>query len=123
MLILALDASGVGAFVAAVRDAALDNLDYSLASHAQGALVRLDPYNRLERRILGLIDASAGQVMAAESSFVRLLREEPEDAELHLWVEANRLRRFQPFAVTQGYGSPPDRQLKRLRLRAARAAA
>jgi hypothetical protein len=100
--------------VARIRDAALDNLDYDLAGAAQQQLVTLSHNAHLERRILGTIQASAGRVAAAEQLLSACLDEHPGDEWLRQEVLANRERRFAPFALVKGYGSPRDRQLKRL---------
>ena len=110
--------------VARVRDTALDNLDYDLASRAQGLAVRLRPDSRLERVILGTIDASAGRRNAAEQDFLAALdlkqetASEADTADTLARLEALRSACFQPFAVRQGYGSPKGRQARRLRRRA-----
>ena len=104
--------------VARIRDAALDNLDYDLASAAQQKLVTLSHDDRLERRIMGAIQASAGRVAAADQLLSACLRDDPGDERLRLEVEANRERRYAPFALVKGFGSPRDRQLKRLQARA-----
>ena len=106
-----------------LRDAALDNLDYPLASHAQRSIVDRRPADLLERAILGAIDASGGRYRAAEDSFMACLAISPEDEDLKTRLDAARTRRFEPYAVTQGFGSPRDRQLQRLRRRSERRAA
>ncbi len=109
--------------VARLRDTALDNLDYALAARAQQAIVGLDPLDLLELNILGVIDASGGRTSAAEQSFLACLaltpEDEDEDENVRARLDAARLRRFEPYAVTQGFGSPHDRQLRRLRRRSA----
>ena len=105
-----------------IRDAALDNFDYALASHAQRVLVDSKPANLLELAILGSIDASGGRFKAAEDSFVACLAESPGDEDLMARLDAARSRRFERFAVTKGFGSPYDRQLYRLRRRSERKA-
>ena len=105
--------------VARIRDAALDNLDYELAGSAQQALVDLSHNDRLERRILGAIQASAGRIAAANQLLSACLDEDPGDERLRREVVANRERRYAPFALVKGFGSPRDRQLKRLGARAA----
>lgn len=104
-----------------IRDAALDNLDYELAGIAQRALVGLKPTDMLERRILGSIDASAGRVAAADQNLSVCLVGNPEDKVLRAEIEANQARRYLPFALAKGFGSPVDRQLERLRRRMLRA--
>lgn len=106
-----------------IRDIGLDNLDYDLAGHAQRAIVRMRPGNMLEVRILAQIDASGGHVLAAQQGFEACLLADPLDPVLPQMIEANRMRRFAPFALDRGFGSPPERQLKRIRLREARAEA
>lgn len=101
-----------------IRDAALDNLDYDLAAPAQRVICELRPGNMLERRILGAIDASAGYVAAAHQNLSACLEQDPDNRELRLEVEANLARRYAPFALQHGYGSPVDRQLERLSRRA-----
>ena len=105
-----------------VRDAALDNLDYVLASRAQRALAELEPEAGLERAILGAIDASGGRFGAAQDSFIACLLETPQDQDLKDQLDAARARRFERYAITQGFGGPRDRQLLRLRRRSERAA-
>ena len=104
-------------FVARIRDAALDNLDYDLAGAAQQKLVDLSHNDWLERRIMGAIQASAGRLAAANQLLAACLDENPGDEGLRREVEANRERRFAPVALVKGFGSPPDRQLTRLRAR------
>ena len=111
------------ALVQRLRDAALDNLDYPLAAHAQRAIVDLRSTDLREQTILGSIDASGGRYKAAEDSFVACLAEAPEDENLRARLEAVRMRRFEPYAITRGFGSPRDRQLYRLRRRSERRAA
>ena len=106
--------------VTRIRDAALDNLDYDLASRAQGLVARLKPGNMSERMILGSIDASAGRRTAAEQAFLAILALEPESADTLARLKAVSSGGFGPFAVRQGYGSPKDRQTTRLRRRASR---
>ncbi len=108
--------------LARIRDAALDNLNYALASYAQRALVDFAPTDQLERAILGVIDASGGRYRAAEDTFVACLAKTPEDQSLVAQLDAARSRRFERFAVTKGFGSPGDRQLYRLRRRSQRLA-
>ena len=108
--------------LARIRDAALDNLDYTLASHAQRALVEAEPADSLQLAILGAIDASGGRFKAAENSFVACVAERPEDEDLMARLDAARSRRFERFAITKGFGSPHDRQLYRLRRRSERRA-
>ena len=105
--------------VARIRDAALDNLDYRLAASAQQGLVNLSPGDMLERQIMGAIQASAGRIAAADQLLSACLDRNPGDERLRLEVEANRERRYAPFALVKGFGSPRDRQLKRLQARAA----
>ncbi len=106
--------------VARIRDAALDSLDYPLASRAQRSLVDRRPADVLERAILGAIDASGGRYRAAEDSFVACLAISPDDEDIRARLDGVRMHRFQPYAVTQGFGSPRDRQLYRLRRRSER---
>ena len=105
--------------VARIRDAALDNLDYDLAGSAQQTLVDLSHDDWLERRIMGAIQASAGRIAAANQLLSACLDERPGDEQLGQEVVANRERRYAPFALVKGFGSPRDRQLKRLGARAA----
>jgi hypothetical protein len=105
--------------VARIRDAAIDNLDHALAASAQQKLVELSHGAWLERRILGAIQASAGQIAAANQLLATCLAENPGDELLRQEVVANRERRYAPFALVKGYGSPRDRQLKRLARRGA----
>ena len=105
------------ALVKRIRDAALDNLAFPLAAHAQRFIVDLKPEDILERMILGGIDASGGRFKAAEDSFVACIAEAPEDEDIRVRLDAVRMRRFEPYAVSKGFGSPPDRQLHRLRCR------
>ena len=106
--------------VARIRDAALDNLDYDLAGMAQGQLVGLSHDDWLERRIMGIIQASAGRIAAADQLLSACLEERPGDEGLAREVVANRERRYAPFALLKGYGSPLDRQLKRIGARGGR---
>ena len=105
--------------VARIRDAALDNLDYDLASSAQQQLVDLSHGDMLERRIMGAIQASSGRIAAADQLLSACLDHSPGDEWLRQEVEANRERRYAPFALVKGFGSPRDRQLKRLQARGA----
>lgn len=105
--------------VARIRDAALDNLNYELASSAQQELVNLSHNDMLERRIMGAIQASAGRVAAADQLLSACLKDNPGDQRLRQEVEANQERRYAPFALIKGFGSPRDRQLKRIGARAA----
>jgi hypothetical protein len=104
--------------VARIRDAALDNLEFDLAGAAQGKLVEVSRGDWLERRILGAIQASGGHVAAANQVLSACLDDKPDDERLRQEVEANRERRYAPFALVKGYGSPQDRQLKRIQARA-----
>jgi hypothetical protein len=98
-----------------VRDTALDNLDYDLASRAQALVVRLDPGSLLEREILGTIDGSAGRIVAAEQSFAACLVLAPGHEEVVKRLIALRAHKFDPFVVRQGYGIPEDRRIVRMR--------
>jgi hypothetical protein len=98
-----------------LRDTALDNLDYDLASRAQALVVRLDPGSLLEREILGTIDGSAGRIVAAEQSFFACLALAPGHEGVVERLVALRSHKFDSFVVRQGYGIPEDRRFARLR--------
>ncbi len=100
-----------------LRDTALDNLDYDLASRAQALVVRLCPGALHERVILGTIDGSAGRITAAEQSFTTCLKLAPEFEDVRSRLIALRSRKFGPFMVQQGYEIPEDRQIPRIRRR------
>ena len=106
-----------------LRDAALDNGDYDLAARAQMLVVSLSPRDRLERLILGSIEGTAGRIAAAEQSFLTCLELSPGDREIIKRLEALRNGAFGPYAVRQGFGTPPERLVARLRLRGGRASA
>ena len=105
-----------------LRDTALDNLDYDLASRAQSFVVGLNPDRTSERLILGTIDGSAGRTSAAEQSFMACLELAPENQDIAERLNAVRARRFAPFEIRRGFGIPEDRQIERLRRRERRSA-
>ena len=103
-----------------IRDAALDNLDFGLASRGQSIVTHCKPSSTLEWSILGTIDASGRRFQSAEQSFEHCLSIEPENGDVCSRLAAVRARNFEPFALDHGFGSPEDRRLNRLRRRLGR---
>jgi hypothetical protein len=101
-----------------LRDAALDNLDYDLASRAQALIVRLRPDVLHERVILGDIYGSAGRVAEAKQSFLICLKQSPGNEAITGRLAALNLSRFTPFEVRRGFVTPEDRRVRRLQRRA-----
>jgi hypothetical protein len=100
--------------VALIRDAALDNADYSLAAKAQAAIVGLRPDSSQEQMILGSIQASGRDFRLAELTFSHGLLLDPGNEEAQAKLHAVKARNFTHFAVSKGFGSPADRQHTRL---------
>ncbi len=98
-----------------LRDTALDCLDYDLASRAQAVVVRLKPAALQELLMLGDIDGTAGRINAAEQSFVAYLEFVPGDENATERLMALRSRKFSPFRIARGSGTPHERRLNRSR--------
>jgi hypothetical protein len=100
-----------------LRDTALDNGDYDLAARVQRLVAQLRPDEILEQRILGDIQASGGYWVAAEQSFIHCLLLDPNDSEARERLAALKTRKFERFMIREGFGTPQDRKLLRLRRR------
>ena len=100
-----------------LRDAALDNADHALAVRAQAGIARLYPESELEAALLGAIQASGGAWHQARATFNRQLACARSDGPLRERLTALETGQFAPFIVDRGFGSPPDRQARRLHRR------
>lgn len=97
-----------------LRDTGLDNGDHALAVQAQSAIVRQRPDSELEIALLGAILASGGARRAAEATLRGWLAHSPGDDEVRQRLVALKTGAFAPFVVDRGFGSPPERQARRL---------
>ncbi len=106
-----------------IRDAALDNGRLALAARAQELVAMRDPDNLLEQIILADIRGTEGDDQAVEQILIHCLRTAPDYGAARDRLRRLKSRRYDAFKVTQGYGSPQDRMIYRLRRRQAPRAA
>jgi tetratricopeptide (TPR) repeat protein len=104
-----------------IRDCALDNNYWELASHAQQAILNWWP-EPVEWIVLGEIEATAGNLHDARQAFLRALSLDPNHHGGRERLAALRGQQFEKFRVIGGFGTAPSRKLLRFHRRNARQA-